>query len=108
MNLNGPNKDTPEFFTEISNIIEEFESEFIIMCGDWNLVQNFGLDYYNYVKEHNIKSKSEVEALKSKFDLIDPRRTYNPNDKIYTWQRRNPNKQARLVGWKKDNMYIRI
>lgn len=96
VNLYGPNKDNPEFFTEISNIIEEFESEFIIMCGDWNLVQNFGLDCYNYVKENNIKSKSEVEALKSKFNLIDPWRTYNPNDKMYTWQRRNPIKQARL------------
>lgn len=81
VNLYGPNKDNPDFFfTEISSIIEEYESEFIIMCGDWNLVQNFGLDCYNYIKENNIQSKSEVEALKSKFNLIDPRRTHYPND----------------------------
>lgn len=81
VNLYGPNKDNPDFFfTEISSIIEEYESEFIIMCGDWNLVQNFGLDCYNYIKENNVQSKSEVEALKSKFNLIDPRRTHYPND----------------------------
>lgn len=26
------------FLIKISNIIEEFESDFIVMCGDWNLV----------------------------------------------------------------------
>lgn len=54
------------------------------MCGDWNLVQNFGLDCYNYVKENNIKNKSKVESMKSKFNLKDPWRIYNPNDKMYT------------------------
>lgn len=55
-----------------------------------------GLDCYNYVKENNIKNKSKVEAMKSKFNLKDPWRIYNPNDKMYTWQRRNPIKQAWL------------
>lgn len=84
VNLYGPNKDNPEIFTEISSIIKEFESEFIIMCSDWNLVKNFGLDCNNYVKENNFKNKSQVEALKSKFDIIDPWRIENPNDKMYT------------------------
>lgn len=37
-----------------------------------------------------------LKALKSKFNLIDPWRIYNLNDKMYTLQRRNLIKQARL------------
>lgn len=51
VNLYGPNRDSPDFFRELSNIIEEFSDDFIIMCGDWNLVQKFNLDCHNYVKK---------------------------------------------------------
>lgn len=81
VNLYGLNKDNFDFFfIEIFSIIEEYESEFIIMCGDWNLVQNFGLDCYNYIKENNVQSKFEVEVLKFKFNLIDLWRIYYLND----------------------------
>lgn len=81
VNLYGLNKDNFDFFfIEIFSIIEEYESEFIIMCGDWNLVQNFGLGCYNYIKENNVQSKFEVEVLKFKFNLIDLWRIYYLND----------------------------
>lgn len=38
VNLYGLNRDFLDFFREFFNIIEEFSDDFIIMCGDWNLV----------------------------------------------------------------------
>lgn len=96
VNLYGPNRDSPDFFRELSNIIEEFSDDFIIMCGDWNLVQNFNLDCHNYVKENNLKNKLEVIKLQEKFNLVDPWRINNPDARIYTWSKKTPIKQARL------------
>jgi len=91
-----PNKDSPDFFRIIQNIINEFESEFIIICGDWNLVQDFDKDCLNYATLNNPKSKEIVKKLKEDFNLVDPWRIQNPDTKRYTWFRSSPVKKARL------------
>ena len=48
INLYGPNKDTPIFFDILINIAERIENASIILCGDFNTVQNEKLDYFNY------------------------------------------------------------
>ena len=57
INLYGPNNDNPNFFQSISDIISNFHGEFVIMAGDFNLVQDTNLDYYNYNNVNNKKSK---------------------------------------------------
>ena len=32
----------------------------LILCGDWNLVQNFTTDTYGYIGENNTKAKQKV------------------------------------------------
>jgi exonuclease III len=96
VNLYGPNRDDTQFYIDIGNTIEEWGSEFIIMCEDWNLVQDFHLDFHNYVKENNPRNRQEIQNLKNKFNLVDPWRVKNPTTKTFTWSRRNPIKQARL------------
>ena len=45
VNLNGLNKDNPKFYSEISDKVEKlFDTDFVIMCGDWNVVQDNQLD----------------------------------------------------------------
>ena len=96
INLYGPNRDSPDFYNKIENIINDMNNEFVIICGDYNLVQDFYKDCYNYTEQNNKKSANVVEKLKNNFGLVDPWRVYNPNKLSYTWQRKNPIKQARL------------
>lgn len=92
----GPNRDSPDFYRGLSYIIEELNDDFIIMCGDWNLVQNFNLDWHNDVKENNLNNKFEVIKLQEKINLVDPWRINNPVAITYIWSKKTPIKQARL------------
>ena len=96
VNIYGPNQDSPDFYNKIYDIIHEFDNEFIILCGDWNLVQNFSMDTYNYVAQNNKRSVNIVEKIKNDYNLVNPWRVYNPNSSAYTWHKVNPLKQARL------------
>ena len=51
VNIFGPNQDSPDFYNKIYDIIHEFDNEFIILCGDRNLVQNLSMNNYNYTHE---------------------------------------------------------
>ena len=48
INIYGPNRDNPEFYLNIKQNIERLNLTNIIWGGDWNLVINPNLDYYNY------------------------------------------------------------
>ena len=38
VNIYGPNKDTPSFFSKLKQTILNFENASVMICGDWNLV----------------------------------------------------------------------
>ena len=95
-NIYGPNTDSPAFFNKISDIITVFSNANIIICGDFNLVQDIHLDYFNYVNINNPKARDRVLQIKEEIGLIDPFRENNFAVKRYTWRKRNPLKQARL------------
>ena len=37
VNLYGTNEDRPQFYENLKQKIDEFETEQVIICGDWNL-----------------------------------------------------------------------
>ena len=96
INLYGRNRDSPAFYENLRNIIDDFSNDFAIICGDYNLVQDFEKDCFNYNNINNPRSRETLQKLKSDLNLIDPFRTYNPTKRSYTWQRKNPIKLARL------------
>ena len=96
INVYGPNSDNPEFVDFIRSTIEKFDSDFVIICGDWNLVQDPDVDYYNYNNLNNPRNRAAVLGLKNDFNLVDPWRICNPSKKSFTWQKKNPVKMARL------------
>ena len=96
INLYGPNTDTPIFFETISEIIDDFDNSSYILCGDFNLVINPDLDYYNYVNINNEKARSKLLEIIEHKNLVDPFREIFPNKKRYTWRKRSPLKQSRL------------
>jgi exonuclease III len=95
LNLYGPNSDSPEFFDNLKEQLERFPGS-VIMAGDWNVVQDYLLDTYNYKKDNNIKSHNSILELKVNLDLNDPWRILNPDRRQYTWRLKNQTKQSRL------------
>lgn len=96
INIYGPNEDSPTFYMKIVDIIEEFENDTCIICGDFNLVQNQELDTHNYIHINNPRAKEFVLNMKEDYNLVDPFRELNDEMKRYTWRKPTPLKQARL------------
>ena len=96
INLYGPNNNFPEFFNKVSEIIENFDNQTVIMAGDYNLVQDQSLDTHNYRNINNPKAKDKILDLMDIHNLSDPFREMYPETKRYTWRKSNPLKQARL------------
>ena len=96
VNIYGPNTDNPDFYQEIFEQIIELNTSSVILCGDWNLVQNQQLDTKYYHRNNNIRARNCVLQFKSQLELEDPWRTLYPERSGFTWFQRNPIKMARL------------
>lgn len=96
VNIYGPNGDNPDFYHKIEQEVSDIESDHVIMSADWNLVQDYDLDCYNYKLQNNPNARKAVLGLKNRLNLLDPWRSYNANLRRYTWSRKNPVKKARL------------
>ena len=96
LTLYGPNTDEPDFYNEISEVINDFQTGSMIICGDWNLVQDQLLDTKHYIRDNNIRARNRVSTLKEEHNLCDPWRVNNPNTRQYTWFQRNPIKMSRI------------
>ena len=72
VNIYGPNEDKPEFYKNIKEKILDIQQEFIILCGDMNLVLNFELDCDTYTRHNNKKSCEEVHNIMEVLCLKDP------------------------------------
>ena len=92
----APNQDNPSFFETIREIAEHCDTEYTVICGDFNLVLDPQKDCNNYTNVNNPRSRQKVLDLISELDLIDIYRHFHPNHKRYTWRKKNPIKQARL------------
>ena len=83
--------------SNLMTLLSEKENLPLIICGDFNLVQNFGLDTYGYIRENNIKVKAKVMEMQSVFDLENVWCVNNENKIIYTWfNSKAPRQMARL------------
>ena len=71
INLYGPNTDDPMFYDNIYDVINDFDNQYVVMCGDWNLVMNEDIDTYNYVRANNPRAKKRVVELCNSLNLVD-------------------------------------
>ena len=94
--LYGPNSDSPLFFEQLIGKAQQFNNNKLIMCGDYNCIQDVNLDYYNYKHINNKKAHEKILDLKIEHNLIDPFREINPHLIRYTWRKPRPLKQSRL------------
>ena len=106
INVYCPNKDTPLFFENINEIIESNTQEYVLLCGDLNLVLDPNKDYYNYTNQNNNpKSCAIIKQSIKQNNLIDVFRYFNCDKIRYTWRRKNPIRQARLDYWITSNTF---
>lgn len=96
ISLYGPNTDSPDFYEQISTIIDDFGNSSYIICGDFNLVLNPEIDCFNYVNINNPKARKTVLQLIENKNMVDCFREHNPDIKRFTWRKKKPLKQARL------------
>ena len=96
LNIYAPNKDSPEIFNHIRDIIESNIQTYILLCGDLNLVLDPLLDYDHYKHINNPKSRYLLLEIMNSFNLRDTFRLFHPLVRRYTWRRKNPVRQARL------------
>ena len=96
VSLCGPNRDETEFYAELEERINDVGLENIITGGDWNLVLDYTLDYYNYKRHNNIYVQEQVDNLMINIDLLDIWRELYPEMRRYTWRRNTSLHQSRL------------
>ena len=95
--LYGPNNDSPTFFNNLMLKAQSINNDNpYILCGDFNVVQDYKLDNCNYKTENNKKPHEMIMEIKHNFNLIDPFRENYPLLNRYTWRRRTPFQQSRL------------
>ena len=97
ISLYAPNSDKPEFFEKVEELIKNSPNfDYLIICGDFNLVLDPKRDSKNYKNINNPKSRQRVIEIMENLELVDAYRSIHPDIQRYTWRRKNPVKQARL------------
>ncbi|CAC5421806.1 E3.1.11.2 [Mytilus coruscus] len=94
--LYGYNTDEPLLFDDILYKIALYANTSILLCGDWNVVQDCNLDTYNILHKEIPNLIEKIEEIIEKLELLDPWRTCHPTDKKFTWRQPSPIKQSRL------------
>ena len=64
LNIYGPKRNTSNFYCSTSDHLSAFNGEFLIMAGNFNLVQEPALDYFNYNNANNPESRKALLSLK--------------------------------------------
>ena len=60
INIYGPNSDSPEFYNNINEIFINNTCDYVILCGDFNLILDPIMDSYKYQNINNPKARIEL------------------------------------------------
>ena len=69
--LYGPNIDSPEYFHQLSRKLAEIGNSSIIMCGDFNVVQDYDMDTAGYERQNNPKAQQAVFDMMESLEISD-------------------------------------
>ena len=88
INLYAPNKDFPEFFVQVKEIIESNNRSYVMLCGDLNLVIDPSIDCDQYKHINNPKSRETIFEIMDAFNLTDTFRLFHPSLRRYSCRRK--------------------
>ena len=73
----GPNDDNPKFYEDkIFQLIDEFDPQYCLFGGDFNLVLDQSKDTYNYLHNNNVRARTCV--LEDLFTFRNPLTAVSP------------------------------
>ena len=78
-----PNEDNPDLFQSLQSKICLYENTSVIVVGDWNVVQNYDKDTFNYQSENNPRAQIKVHQMMNDLDLVDIWRVQHPSQKKF-------------------------
>ena len=100
----APNQDNPDFFNKISSLAESSNTDYTLICGDFNLVLDPNKDSYNYININNPNARRKVLEVMNSLDLIDIYRYLHPSEKRFSWRKNSlETSQIRLFFDKQSN-----
>lgn len=100
INIYGPNVDSPAFYINLLNMIQDiYSKQHIVIGGDFNLVFDKDLDSMNYKNLNNPKSRLEVLKIMDTLSLKDVFREHNPTLKKFTWRKKNQLNRLDLISF---------
>lgn len=86
MNICAPTADLPGFFVDISNVITQFGSSYIIVGGDFNKVRDPEVDKtYKWGVSRPSQARKAIDTLVEELHLVDAWRFFHPSDKELTF-----------------------
>ena len=93
----GPNTDCPNFYSEEAfKRIQDWDPNFALYAGDWNIVLDPEIDTKGYQHVNNPRARQELLNKINELDLIDVYRNLNPTSRKYSWKKWGTSKFARL------------
>ena len=78
INIYDLNNDEPKYFSKIRDLSEK-EFDYVIICGDFNLVLNPAQDSDNYTSINKPRARLTVLEIIRETDLVDTFCSLNPN-----------------------------
>ena len=97
INVYAPNSDTPQFFIDLFNTQKEHSNNEIIIGGDFNFIFDSKIDCTNEDRNNNTQVKSIVEEYSEQMMLVDIFRQLHPDERKFTWSRKNPKYTASRI-----------
>ena len=89
-NAYAPNDKDPEFFVNFWQQIEQFENNFKIVGGDWNLALDVDIDKQGGRNHTHPRAAEIIKTYMTKAKLLDIWRILNPDTLRFIWYRRKP------------------
>ena len=97
INVYAPNRDSPSFFSKVMQLAHVDNADYVIICGNFNLVLTPSINCYNYVNTNNPQAWTKVIEMMSSLDLIDAFRHLKPNVKRFSWRKKIPLNKPGLI-----------
>ena len=93
----GPNQDTPNLHSDLAfNKIQDWNPDLSTFSDDFNVVLDPQKGTKNYQHVNNPPAMQALQNQIHQYILIDIWRELHPDERKYTWQKYNENKQSRL------------
>ena len=70
VNIYGPSEDNPLFYVNLWEKLKTKDTP-IIMCGDWNVVQDYDLDIDNLLRQNQPKAQVKISEMMEELGLVD-------------------------------------